>query len=77
MSAAKKTQKPLTVEQAKRELLRRIVTNKAKSVASTVTLACTPPHVIDQALYELRDEGQVFCMAKRWYLRPSATARAS
>jgi hypothetical protein len=77
VSAAKKTQKPLTVAQAKAELLRRITRNKAQSVASTVTLGCTPPHVIDQALTELRDEGQVFAMRKRWFLRPSAVARSA
>jgi hypothetical protein len=62
----------LTVEQAKRELLRRITKNRARSVATTVSLGCTPPHVIDQALTELRDEGRIFVVRGRWYERGPA-----
>jgi hypothetical protein len=69
--------KPLTVEQAKREILRRIAKATTQSVSSKVRLGPTPPHVIDAAFYALRDEGQVFCMAKRWYMRPSAVARSA
>ena len=72
MSAAK----PLTVPQAKAEILRRIQKATTQSVSSKVRLGPTPPHVIDAAFYELRDEGKVWVMNKRWYLRPSAARSA-
>lgn len=56
----RKRAKPLTVTQAKAEILRRIGKSKARSVSSKVRLGDTAQQDIDQAFRELRDEGRLF-----------------